>query len=799
MPASPSDLARLLRGFRLRAGFSQDDLAGRSGVSARSISDLERGLRKSARPETLRMLAETLQLSEEDRSRLIAAAHPEFDSNRLEDGAPFATAIPLARRTLPIAPGALIGRESDVAAIGELIREDGARLVTLTGPGGVGKTRLVLEMAGRLQHQWGEGAAFVDLAPITGQRHVAPAVAAALGLTLDPLLDPEKAILLALQDRELLLVLDNMEHLLDSSAWIAELLARCRRLAVLVTSRVRLRIRAEHVYPVAPLAVPLAPDGAADTLAADLLHSPAVRLFRARARQAGYGFTLDDTNASVVAELCRQLDGLPLAIELAASRAGLFPPESLLDQLQTLSGGPRDAPERQQTLPHAIGWSYDLLDPAVQTVYRRLSVFAGGFTLDAAERVAGEDDAGIPGSVAALIESSLLTRIPTSDPSRYTMLETIHRDAAARLASSGELEVVCDRHVSWITWLLETADLDLVQCRGSASWYPRLDAELDNLRAAIRFLIRVGDGDRVNQILAAASVYSMDRIPPQEGYDWALAAIPLVKHGPNAESVLGLSDGVVYATFLGDLDTAGRLASRMREDEARVDDPLANGVSHLAQGIYYQFRGDLTQSAVHHEHALERFRALERPAYIYFTMFELGHVWLLQGKHEEARRLIEEGIALTHRTESTSELAYGSLYLGLATVGRETAIAADAFRQALLSAQAHRIDRVAVSALCGLAAVALESGDLDDAACLLGAAEAARRSSGIEVLAAPTFVAPILQLAETLLGQERYRTLLLEGAALTYDQATRMAMEIAAIHVGDRQTVPPHRTDPMPA
>ena len=368
MAALLSDFAQTIRTLRLRAGLSQEELAERAGVSARAVSDRERGLRKSPRPETLRLLAEALRLSESERARFFAAAHPEIEIDRRPSTEPpaAATAIPLAIRPLPIPPDELIGRESDIAAIGELLQDEGARLVTLTGPGGVGKTRLSLAVADRFQRHWAEGAAFVDLAPLAHAEEIAPAIAHSLGLTLESRSPASETVPAVLRDRSLLLILDNLEHLLDASAWIAMLVAEAHRLAVLVTSRVHLRIRGEHVYPVAPLSVPVDPDGRAGISAAGALHSPAVQLFQDRARQGGYGFVLDDSNAAAVAELCRRLDGLPLAIELAASRVGVLSPESLLDRLQTLSGGHRDSPERQQTLQHAIDWSYDLLDPAAK-------------------------------------------------------------------------------------------------------------------------------------------------------------------------------------------------------------------------------------------------------------------------------------------------------------------------------------------------------------------------------------------------------------------------------------------------
>jgi predicted ATPase len=742
---------------------------------------MEHGLRKSPRPETLRLLTEALHLDEAERARLFAVAHQAIEYGRAPGlTPPAATAIPLAIRPLPIPPDALIGRESDIAAIGTLMQEDEVRLITLTGPGGVGKTRLSLTVAERFQQQWYEGAAFVDLAPLADAEQIAPAIALALGLTLDSRSPANDTLAAVLRNRSLLLILDNMEHLLGGSAWIARLVADAQRLTVLVTSRVLLRIRGEYVYPVAPLAVPPAPDGHEVAPVAHLLQSPAVRLFRDRARQTGYGFDLDDGNAAAVAELCRRLDGLPLAIELAASRVGLLPPGSLLVRLQALSGGHRDGPARQQTLQQTIDWSYGLLDPASRIVYRRLSVFSGGFTLDAAEAVAGEHGMDVLGSIRTLLESSLLTRVPGAGAPRFSMLETIYRDMEARLDRSDEATAIRRRHAGWANSLVEAAGADLNFGRNSAGWSAILDAELGNLRRALAVLIESGDGDGAIHLISVGHLFFSDRLSPHEGARWIEAALPLARRASEPDRVIALSLLVVYATYLDDRAAAESARDQLKTWMRMTADPMAIGTACFMQGVFCQVNGLYPEAVSLHEQALAQFQEGEYPAWTILSLFEHGDCLLLSGSIDRARDVIEQGIALAREVGSTSELSYGLLYLGFAelTPGNLPAAAAG-FAGGLDVALDHRIDRLSLGCITGMAGVARARGNPELAARLLGAVEEARRSSGIHLLPNQALIDEIAQLVRNDLGVERDRTLRREGARLTFAQAVDLAQGIA--------------------
>ena len=346
-------------------------------------------------------------------------------------------------QTLPPIPRTrLIGRERERVAGSALLIAEAVALLTLTGPGGVGKTRLALAVAEAVAGQFAGGVAWIDLAPLSDGELVPVAVATATGITPAPGSSIEAELARHLQRRQVLLLIDNCEHLLTpTAALLSHLLASCPALQVLATSRARLHIRGEYVHPVEPLPVPPSSDRSAESVA----RNEAVRLFVDLARAAGAALRLDETNAPTVAALCRQLDGLPLAIELAAARAALLPPEVLLDQMRDrfslLRDGSRDAPTRQQTIGDTIAWSYDLLSPEEQMVFRRLAVFSGGFTPSAAQQVAGDwsgPDGDILRGLGSLLDQSLIRRVEGTGEPRFTMLETIREFGLERLAASGE-------------------------------------------------------------------------------------------------------------------------------------------------------------------------------------------------------------------------------------------------------------------------------------------------------------------------------------------------------------------------
>ena len=644
------EFARQLRRLREAAALTQEELAERAGLTVNAVGALERGERRRPYPHTVRALAAALGLDEATRLTLAEAARRR----------PKGTAAPTPGFARPTTP--LLGRDAELSEVLSLVRTAGVRLLTLTGPGGVGKTRLATEVAVALANDFPAGVAVAELAAVREADLVLPTIGRALGFAqLDPrgALD---AVAAHLSERSTLLVLDNMEHLLAVAADVATLLARCPGLVVLATSRAPLRVRLEQDYPLGPLAVPRAADATA------VAASPAAQVFLDRARAAAPGLELTATTAAAVAAICRRLDGLPLALELAAAHARLLPPAALLDRLDSSLGlsRSRDLPERQRTMAATLDWSHDLLTHKEQRLLRQLSVFAGGFTLDAAEQVA-DDDGDLLEALAGLVEQSLVTPDPGPE-ARYRMLEPVRQYAAERLRTAGETEKLRDRHANYAVELAHQAG-DGLRGRDQAAWLHRLEREHDNLRGAVATLRERCQRGAMSRLGADTWLYWALRGHAGEGLAWMEAVVADLESGnppgDRAAAHLALA-GLRYA--VGDVPGT-RAASGQAVEAARA----ADGGSVLTEALVLLggatvFAGDLDAAA---EPLAEAVRLAEAAG----DAFALAQARFTQGQLLFRAGSLAAGTAALTEAESIARRA--SLPFTLASVLNMRAVVAE--------------------------------------------------------------------------------------------------------------------------
>jgi predicted ATPase/class 3 adenylate cyclase/DNA-binding CsgD family transcriptional regulator len=570
---------------------------------------------------------------------------------------------------LPVQFTQLIGREQEIAAVQNLLLREDVRLVTLTGPGGTGKTRLGLQVAAELSDLFPDGVYFVNLAPISDAEFVVPTIAQALGLREVAGQPLSERLQGELQQKQLLLLLDNFEQVVSAAPQLVDLLATCPKLKLLVTSREVLHVWAEHEFAVPPLALP---DLTHLPELVELSHYAAVALFVRRAQAVKSDFQVTAANARAIAEICVRLDGLPLALELAAARVKLFPPQALLSRLeqrlQVLTSGARDAPMRQQSLRNTIAWSYDLLHAQEQRLFRRLSVFCCGCTLEAIEAAWAALDKSngkeqVLDGVASLIDKSLLQQPEQErDEPRLVMLETIREYGLEVLTASGEMEASRQAHAAYYLKLSEGAEPELAGPR-QAVWLERLEREHDNLRAAMQWLLEQEETEQRRELalrLGGALLRFWEvRGHWSEGWNflqWARA-------GSKGVAVPAQVKALMAAAYLldhleNDTDRAQALYEESLVLYRELGDTAGIALSLLHLGEIAGRRGNFAAAYARTEEALALFRAVEDKWGIAWSLTNLAGIVRQQGEYARATSLNEESLALFRALEDMEGIAW---------------------------------------------------------------------------------------------------------------------------------------------
>lgn len=626
-----------LRRLRESAGLTQEQLAERAGLTAKAVSLLERGQRTRPYPHTVTSLADALGVDADERAALLGSARGGARS-----ASPAAAAW-------PVPPTALVGRDREIRELVGLLTEPATRLVTLTGTGGVGKTRLALGVLAEVADAFPDGVVFVPLAPVAAADLVLPSLVRALGLT-DATREPRDALRAHLAGRRLLLALDNLEHLLDAAPDLAPLLELPDGPVVLATSRAPLRLRGEVEVPVAPLWLPETERPSADAVAG----SPAGRVFTERARAAAPAFELTEDNAADVAAICRRLAGIPLALEIVAARMRYLGPAQVLARLDDAlhAEGARDLPERQRTLRRALDWSHDLLDDLDRVLFARLSVFAGGFTLDAAEAVGGDEGrVDVVTVLGHLVAHSLVLAEPVAGDLRYRMLEPVRQYAAERLAESADADATRLAHAEHFLALAETA-YPRIEGAEQIIWLDRLSMENDNLRAAIAWAIGSG------------------RTELAVRFGWALRMYWLMR----------------------DRREEGRLLMEQAHGDASLSDPARARLLHVLAFCNYGFRGPQRPLA---DEGLALFRKVGDRVGEEYALGMLGFALLAEDASDEAAAVLAQALAMATERGDHTNAAHLLNHLAVVPLRRGDHEAAAALAEQALAHTRHTGERMA--------------------------------------------------------------------------------------------------------
>ena len=644
----------------------------------------------------------------------------------------------------------------------------GVRLVTLTGPGGVGKTRLAVTVGERLRDRFGAGTVFVPLEAVTDPGLVLAAVGRAAGANLAGTSAPVEALAETFGDGAWLLILDNLEQVAQVASDLGELLARCPRVAMLATSRTVLGLRAEREYPVPPLPLPADPGGAS---VAEVAASPAVALFLDRARAVRPGFALTEGNAAAVARICRRLEGLPLAIELAAARTRLLDPPALLDRLaaslDALGTGAVDLPARQRTLRATVKWSVGLLEDAERSLLEVAAVFTGGWTIPAVSEVAGlEEDRALELS-EALARHSLIYVDSTDLGPRSRMLETVREFLAERLAARPDAIEVGRRHAGCYRALAEQANRPL-RGAGQGEWMERLDAEAGNLAAAVRWYLAHDPGP-LPHLFWILWLFWTQRDLEREAQSWVEQLLPAAGTlDPQAQAELAVVAAVI-AVNTG--DDVAVLAARQRLAPllAGIGDPFLHAASQLALAWTLPIAGDSDGALPEVTAALEELRGQDEPVFTAIAAFTAGWLETALGRYDDALGHLREVGDLAEVFGGNWFTAGAQVQLGILAVLRGSlGEARPLLDEALELSLAARSTPFVTLCLAGYAQLAFADGDPERAARLAGAAEGLRRRVGLSAWPLLRRVeAELVAQARQRLGAARFDRAFAAGSGLT--------------------------------
>ena len=681
--------------------------------------------------------------------------------------------LPVHNLPVPLTP--LIGRSGAIAEVKHLLQ--GSRLLTLTGVGGTGKTRLALQVASAVIDDFADGVYFVDLAPVTDPALVAKAVAAALGIIENPHESLADTLYRVLGKRGLLLVMDNFEHVLDAAWLVSGLLAATLRMKVLVTSREALHLSGEQEYPVPPLSLP----SAEVVSIQDVTASEAGSLFVQRVQMKLPRFAINADNAPAVAQICARLDGLPLAIELAAARCKVLAPRALLDRLDSrltaLAGGSRDAPARQQTLRETIDWSFNLLDEDEKTLFARLAVFRGGRSLEAIEAVCGQNlSIDVLDGLTSLVDKSLVQQKATlgGEP-RFVMLETIQEYAGERLEASRETEAIRRHHAEYFTNLAERAEPEL-RLAHQKHWFQLLDIEQENMRAVLVWSL--GGGDVTFGVRLAGALYLLWYAYGHHvgGLRWTKALLQRLDETPiHYHPKFLISAG--HMEMMHNLEAANNLFIQALRISRELGD-----VQHTAWALaFYSYTlvNDIKTATSVAEQSLALFRELDHKPGIAQALNIIGEIARIGGDVDRAKRTYKECLAISQQTgESrrvyfmTENLAFLALHEG----DHERAMALQLEAIEMARETDNRLDLA--SALAFLAGSVAASGQLKRAAQLLGTSESALDGMGARHQPSDkTEVDRIIALVRAQLAGSTFQTEWAQGQAMSLEQAVAYVLD----------------------